>query len=333
MFIQCFQTGALDFYIIIDNAHSLILMKKTLITGSTGFVGINLKKYLQINTDYELIFVDRKINSAVKNSYAYSDFFGSNISSNYYIHLAGKAHDLKKTSNDDEYFEINYELTQKVFGKFLMDQEAETFIYISSVKAVKDTVSGVLTEDVEPDPRTAYGKSKMKAEKYLIENTPKDKNVYILRPCMIHGPHNKGNLNLLFGLISKGIPYPLGSFHNQRSFLSIENLCFLIDQLLKRSIESGIYNVSDDKPLSTNELITIMGESTGKKPKILNIPKSFIKGAARLGDTLRLPLNSERLDKLTEDYVVSNKKLLNTLATELPLSSKEGLRQTFNSFK
>jgi len=308
-------------------------MKKTLITGSTGFVGVNLKKYLQINSDSELIFVNRKNISGVENSYAYDDFLESDISANYYIHLAGKAHDLKKSANDEEYFQVNYELTTKVFEKFLADDSADTFIYISSVKAAKDSVSGVLTEEDMPDPKTAYGKSKLKAEDYLMDNMPADKNVYILRPCMIHGPHNKGNLNLLFGLISKGIPYPLGSFNNQRSFLSIENLCFLIDQLIKKPIESGIYNVADDKPLSTNELIILMGESTGKKPNIINFPKPLILGMAKVGDILRLPLNSERLQKLTENYVVSNKKLLDTMATELPLSSKEGLKQTFNSFK
>jgi nucleoside-diphosphate-sugar epimerase len=308
-------------------------MKKTLITGSTGFVGINLVKYLGLNSNAELISVNRTKNKKIDNAYTYKEFFESDLKANHYIHLAGKAHDLKNSSNDDEYFEVNFELTKKVFEKFLTDPKAETFIYISSVKAAKDSVSGVLTEDDLPDPKTAYGKSKLKAEQYLMSNLPADKNVYILRPCMIHGPHNKGNLNLLYGLIAKGLPYPLGAFENQRSFLSIENLCFLIDQLIKKPIRSGIYNVADDKPLSTNELIKLMGEATGKKPSILSVPKSLVMGLVKLGDMMKLPLNSERLQKLTEDYVVSNKKLLEGLATELPLSSSEGLRQTFNSFK
>ena len=324
---------ALDFYFQIYTSNSPNVEMKTLITGSTGFVGLNLIKYLDINSDTELILVNRKNISGLENAFSYDEFFISDISANHYIHLAGKAHDLKKTSNDDEYFEVNYELTKKVFNKFLDDNISETFIYISSVKAAKDCVTGSLTEDVLPDPKTAYGKSKLKAEEYLMSNLPEGKNVFILRPCMIHGPHNKGNLNLLFGLIARGIPYPLGAFENQRSFLSIENLCFLIDQLIKKPIKSGIYNVADDKPLSTNDLIKLMGESTGKKTRILNIPKPLVLSLAKVGDMLRLPLNSERLQKLTEDYVVSNKKLLTTMSTELPLSSVEGLRQTFNSFK
>jgi len=308
-------------------------MSKILITGSTGFVGVNLVKYLSLNTDSRLILVNRGKILNVEQTYTYPEFLSSDISANQYIHLAGKAHDLKNSSNDDEYFEVNFELTKKVYEKFLIDPKADTFIYISSVKAAKDSLSGVLTEDDLADPKTAYGKSKLKAEQYLLANLPADRRVYILRPCMIHGPFNKGNLNLLYSLISKGLPYPLGAYENQRSFLSIENLCFLIDQLIKKPIQSGVYNVADDQPLSTNELIKLMGEATGKKPNILSVPKSLITGIVKLGDLMKLPLNSERLQKLTENYVVSNKKLLNGLATELPLSSSEGLRQTFNSFK
>jgi hypothetical protein len=91
--------------------------------------------------------------------------------------------------------------------------------------------------------------------------------------------------------------------------------------------------VADDKSLSTNELIQLLGISLAKKNKILNIPSSLVKGGARLGDYLNLPLNSERLQKLTENYVVSNKKLLHAIGKPLPIDSKEGLLKTFQSFK
>jgi hypothetical protein len=71
---------------------------------------------------------------------------------------------------------------------------------------------------------------------------------------MIHGEGNKGNLNLLYQLVSKGLPWPLGNFKNQRSFLSIENLCFVIREIVERNdILFGIYQVADDEALSTNE--------------------------------------------------------------------------------
>jgi nucleoside-diphosphate-sugar epimerase len=108
------------------------------------------------------------------------------------------------------------------------------------------------------------------------------------------------------GLISKGLPWPLGSFVNSRSYLSIENLCFSIKELINRDdIPSGVYNVSDDVALSTNEIINMIAQSMGRKAYILNINKTFIKFLARVGDSLKLPLNSERLQKLTESYIVS----------------------------
>ncbi len=150
---------------------------------------------------------------------------------------------------------------------------------------------------------------------------------------MIHGPGNKGNLNMLYKIVSKGIPWPLGAFKNQRSFCSIDNLCFIIKKLIVRDdIPSGVYNVADDIPLSTKEVIQLISESKGKGSRILNLNKSLITVLARIGDLLRLPLNSERLQKLTESYVVSNTKIKSALGKPLPISSKEGLIRTIQSF-
>ncbi len=250
-----------------------------------------------------------------------------------FLHLAGKAHDLKNASNPEEYYQVNTELTIKVFDAFLVSN-AKVFITLSSVKAVADEVLEALTEEHSPSPITDYGKSKLLAEQYISsKKIPEGKRVYILRPCMIHGPGNKGNLNLLYNIVSKGLPWPLGLFENSRSYLSIENLCFILRELIEREdIPSGVYNVADDIPLSTNELIKMIAESKGKKVKILNLRKTFIKILARIGDILKLPFNSERLKKLTESYVVSNTKIKAALKKRLPISSKEGLIRTFKSF-
>lgn len=158
-------------------------------------------------------------------------------------------------------------------------------------------------------------------------------STYILRPCMIHGPGNKGNLNLLYQLVKKGIPYPLGAFENRRSFTSIDNLSFVIEQLIEKDIPSGIYNVGDDETLSTNELITLMATTMGKPNRIWNWNKGLIQFCARIGSVLHLPLNTERLQKLTENYVVSNAKLKKALGIDkMPVRAEEGLRKTIKSF-
>ena len=159
------------------------------------------------------------------------------------------------------------------------------------------------------------------------------KKVYIMRPCMIHGPGNKGNLNLLYGVVNKGIPWPLGAFENRRSFTSIGNLQEVIKGLLTKDAPSGIYHMGDDEALSTNELIEVICSALGKKAHIWRIPRGLMNGAARLGDWLHLPLNSLRMQKLTENYVVSNAKIKAALGmTAMPVRAVDGLRGTIESF-
>jgi nucleoside-diphosphate-sugar epimerase len=226
------------------------------LTGASGFVGSNLIKYL--NETYSII--------------QYQKYHPFSINENIVIHLAGKAHDLKNTSNPDDYYQVNTELTKKIFDAFL-DSNAKVFITLSSVKAVADELQGELTEDQIPKAITHYGKSKLLAEQYILsKQIPEGKRVYILRPCMIHGPENKGNLNLLYKIVSKGYPWPLGAFENKRSFCSIDNLIFIIKELIERKdIPSGVYNVADDKAVSTNDVISILAESHNSKPKIWKI--------------------------------------------------------------
>jgi nucleoside-diphosphate-sugar epimerase len=292
--------------------HSIFL------TGSSGFVGKSIETPKQFGRIIPYKRGDR-FNLEVVNSV---------------VHLAGKAHDLKKTSNPEEYYLVNTELTKKVFDAFLAS-DAKVFITLSSVKAVADKVDGKLTEDHIPNPITHYGKSKLFAEQYILsKEIPEGKRVYILRPCMIHGPGNKGNLNLLYKLVSKGIPWPLGVFDNERSFCSIDNLMFIIKELIEREdIPSGVYNVSDDVALSTNEVISILAESQNRKPKIWKISKGLIQFIAKIGNSLKLPLNEERLQKLTDSYVVSNQKIKSAIGKPLPVSSREGLLKTFQSFQ
>lgn len=295
------------------------------ITGASGFVGQNLANYLR-DRHYEVRGLSLRSNTWLSHIGGDTDAI---------IHLAGKAHDTSNTSGEEEYFRINRDLTIQIFDYFLKS-EIRDFFYFSSVKAVADTIHNTLTEDVEPKPHTPYGKSKLEAEKYILSQTvPSGKRVFIIRPCMIHGPGNKGNLNLLYKMVEKGIPWPLAEFENQRSFLSIENLSFLLFNMLKKeNLESGIFNFSDDDSLSTNELVSLIGAVLGKSVSLWKIPRTLVQGVVRVGDVLPLPLNSERLKKLTESYVVSNKKIKEALGMDhLPISAIEGLKRTIKSFK
>lgn len=313
-------------------------MNRILITGINGFVGTNFTNHLCNKHILYGLDIKQQEKQGVEHTYSWEEL-GKLPKLDAIVHLAGKAHDTKKQSEAQVYFDVNTGLTQKIFDYFLQS-DAKIFIFFSSVKAAVDTVPGdVLTEEVTPLPIGPYGESKIRAEEYLLskkaEADAKQKKVYILRPCMIHGPGNKGNLNLLYNVVSKGVPWPLGAFENQRSFCSIDNISYIVEQLIiKENIESGIYHVGDDVSLSTNELIQLISESVGKKAHIWKLSKGLMNFAASFGGALHLPLNKERLKKLTENYVVSNEKIKRALEIEkMPVSAYDGMRKTLESFK
>ena len=322
---------------------------KILITGIHGFVGSNLVKYLAPTNEIYGLDIISPLKEGVKFTFGWDNLDDGQIPEvDAIVHLAGKAHDTKNQSAAETYFKVNTGLTQKIFDYFLAHESIKKFVFFSTAKAAADKVEGVLTEDVVPSPVGPYGESKIAAERYILDSMEswKDgltenastgsatKQVYIFRPCMIHGPGNKGNLNLLYNVVKKGIPWPLGAFENRRTFTSVENICFAVNGVLTKDVPSGIYNMGDDEALSTNELIEEICKSLGKKAHIWKLPKGLMNGVARVGGWLHLPLNPERLRKLSENYISSNEKIKKALGVErMPVDAREGLKVTLESFK
>lgn len=291
---------------------------RVLITGSHGFVGTNLIEAL--TPIHNIIRWDVRKDRSLPECDAV-------------IHLAGLAHDTKNVTEPERYFEVNTEHTKKIFDRFL-ESGAKKFIFFSSIKAL--------------DNDTPYAKSKKQAEEYIqkklrilalqatkgrAENEKlKDKTTYILRPCMIHGKGNKGNLNLLVKWVRKGLPWPLAAFENKRSYASMGNVSYIVEQLLSKNVESGNYEVCDDEPISTNELIEIISRCMGKEIKMICVPRIIMGVIARVGGWLHLPLNTERLRKLTENKIVDNSKIIMALGIEkMPIGAKDGLRMSIQS--
>ena len=286
---------------------------KILITGAYGFVGTNLSKFLA-SKGHECVALD----IAKGNVEAYSAFCTWDdldkidwLSIDAVVHLAGKAHDLKNVSDPQSYFDINVGLTQKLFN--VCSGRVKTFVYFSSIKAIEGD--------------TPYAQSKREAEKWL------NGRAVILEPAMIHGPGNKGNLNLLFSVVKHGIPWPLAAFENKRSFTSVDNACAVVEELCKGKIPNDIYPLCDDERVSTNRLIELIAEATGKNARLWRLPKCLMRMVAKVGDVLSLPLNTERLGKLTGDAIVDNSKLKTALGWEaMPVRAEDGFRKTLASF-
>ena len=283
---------------------------KFLITGAYGFVGTNLCKYLA-EKGHECLALD--IPAAKRDGVPYASFYTWDGLDKLpvvdaVVHLAGKAHDLKKVASEQSYFDINVGLTEKIFAA----AKTTRFIYFSSSKA---DANG-----------NAYGRSKLAAEQFL------NGRAIVLRPAMIHGPGNKGNLNLLWGIARRGLPWPLAAFENKRSFTSIANICAAVEALCERG-ENGIYPIADDEMISTNRLIELIAETCGKRAKLWRVPKGVMRMVAKIGDVLHLPLNTERIVKLTEDSFVNNSHLKSQLGwNRMPIRAEEGMRRTLRSF-
>lgn len=285
---------------------------KLLITGAYGFVGTNLCRYLA-EKGHECIALD--LPAAKQDGVPYASFLSWDDLEKLpevdaVVHLAGKAHDMKKVSSPQSYFDVNVGLTQKIFTA--TEGKTRRFIYFSSIKAV--------------DGDTPYAQSKREAEKWL------DGRAIVLEPAMIHGPGNKGNLNLLVKVVKKGIPWPLAAFKNKRSFTSIGNICAVVEALAERG-ENGTYPVCDDTPVSTNRLIELIAEAYGKKARLWRVPRWIMRLVASVGSALHLPLDRERLGKLTEDSVVDNSALRTALGWQkMPVEAEEGLKTTLAEF-
>jgi hypothetical protein len=137
---------------------------------------------------------------------------------------------------------------------------------------------------------------------------------------------------LLYKFVRSGIPYPLAAFENQRSFLSLENFCFVIRKIISEKLNAGLYMLSDNDTVSTNKLIDIIADELNKNVLKLKVSKSLIWGLARIGSVARLPFNTQTLTKLCENMVIDNRKLLQNLKEDLPITSLEGLKYTIRSF-
>ena len=301
---------------------------KLLLTGSTGFLGSALQKKLK---DHLVILTSRS--DEIANS---PRFFKKNISSKenfsdclndveVIIHTAARVHQMNDLADDPhkEFMETN------CFGTLNLAEQAakagvKRFIFISSIK-----VNGEQSHSARPlsfdDPRRpedSYGISKAKAEEGLLKIASQtDLEVTIIRPPLVYGPNVKANFAALLKLAAKNIPLPLGSVHNKRSFVSVDNLVNLIVTCINHP-EAGnqIFLVSDDNDVSTSKLFSIMVEAFGKKPRLINVSPSFLRLIARLiGKT-------EMIDRLCGNLRVDICHTKNTLNWTPVVSLVDGIK-------
>lgn len=297
---------------------------KIVLVGYTGFVGSSILNS-PLLAQHEFICLGR---SELSKSEFPEKFYSADV----LIYTVGVAHDIAGDIPDNIYYTVNVDLLKKVYNEY-SKSSIKTFIYFSSIKVVADKASQAISESTVTNPQTIYGKTKLLAEQYILDSIIPSRRFYVLRPSMIHGPNNRGNLNTLFQYLAKGTPWIFNNFDNKRSFSSIKNVIFIINELLTNlKIESGIYNICDDEIISTNSIVEIYELVTKKKVLRINIPKIIIILIFKLNSRLGIKFNTLFLEKIVGNFVIDNSKIKKAVNKKFPVNAREGLITTFESF-
>lgn len=278
-------------------------MKKLLMTGANGFVGSyfinNYKNKYNIKT---FSFLKDDINSL--------DCKNIDV----VFHLSALVHQMGGASAE-EYERINVTQTLEL-AKKTKENGVKHFVFISTVKVYGEETSNKYSENSHCKPEDEYGKSKLKAEKLLLELENDTFKVSIIRTPIIYGYGVKANIKNLVNLVNKISILPFGNIQNKRSMVYIGNLCHLVDEIITQQ-KNGIFLASDDEPLSTSKLIKEIAGNLDKKVYLIKIPffESFLK-------VLKPSFHKRLYGSLEVDNHITKEKL----NLQNPYSVKEGIR-------
>ena len=232
-------------------------MKKVLITGASGFIGSYLKEHL---SGYEISTLSLRD----------SNWKDQPIDADVVIHCAGLAHSRGYSSED--YFEINSKLTID-FAQHCM-KTVSHFIYLSSLIVYGEGNVGLINSNSPLEPISAYGKSKVEAEKGLLQLQNKDYKVSILRLPLVYGRGVSGNLRTLVRF-SKYI-FVLPRFKNQRAMINLQFIVEFVESIIKKPTSESIFILVDKEPYGSVDIIRSLRSKRGLRSLVLPFPKSII---------------------------------------------------------
>ena len=281
-------------------------MKKLLITGSNGYLASNfLNQYKKVYDFEKFSLLNQKI----------EDINFDNI--DIILHCAALVHQ-KVEQPYEKYHEINVEYPVKL-AKLAKQNSVKQFVFISTI-AVYGEEKEKLDENTICNPITPYGKSKLEAEKGLLKLNDDSFIVSIIRAPMIYGKNAPGNIDSLIKLVKKLPIIPLGKIDNKRSFISIQNLCFIINKIITHQ-KAGIFLASDDEAISTSRLIELIAKNLDKKIYLVKIP--FFESLLKL-------VKPSFYKRLYGSLEIDNSITKEKLNLQNPYSIEDGIRLMIN---
>jgi len=320
-------------------------MNSILVTGATGFIASHLLPLLQQN--HKITAAVRTQAPEIENQGISTIIIGEiNPHTKWrkalkgidtVIHLAARAHIIQeKTANPETEFQLINHLGTANLVNQAITAGVKHFIFISSIGAMATLSEVILTEKTPCQPDTAYGRSKLGAEQSLMRLTQDtDMNWTILRPTLVYGPGNPGNMERLLKLVKLGLPLPFGAIHNRRSFLFVGNLISAIATVINHpQSHQQTFIVSDSEDISTPELIQRLAKLMNKPTKLVPLPPALLKVLGSLADTVesvskkQLPINSGTIDRLLGSLFVDSSHIQTTLNWHPPYTLDQGLQKT-----
>ena len=273
-----------------------------LLTGSNGYLGSTFLNQYKNKYSFEKFSL---LNQKLKDI----NFDSIDI----ILHCAALVHQ-KVEHSYEKYHEINVDYPIKL-AKLAKQNGVKQFIFISTIAVYGEDIQK-LDENTTSNPITPYGKSKLEAENQLLELSDNSFIVSIIRPPMIYGKNAPGNIDSLIKLVKKLPILPLGKIDNKRSFISIQNLCYIIDEIITQK-QNGIFLASDDEPLSTSKLIELIAKNLDKKIYLIKIP--FFESLLKL---VKPSFHKRLYGSLEVDNTLTKEKL----NLKNPYSVEDGIR-------
>lgn len=288
-------------------------MEKLLFTGGTGFLGKNTRPVLE--KLYEVTTCGISSNDMIKANLA-KDVPILDQHYDVVLHACGKAHVQPKSEAEIQaFFDVNYQGTVNLCSALENVGVPRALIFISTVAVYGCEFGKMITEDHPLNGKTPYAKSKIMAERYLIDWCQKHNVVLgILRPSLLAGKNAPGNLGAMVNGIRKGFYMNIAGGKVVKSILMAEDIARLLPIVVEKG---GIYNVCDTRQPSFGQISEVVAKQLGKGTP-LNIPYWMAWCMAKVGDCLgtKAPINSYKLEKMTKDLTFSNEKARKKLGWE-----------------
>jgi nucleoside-diphosphate-sugar epimerase len=248
------------------------------------------------------------------------------------IHLAAINLNPQDSAFDEEYFRVNTELTSKLFRYFL-NSNAKTFIFLSTTELIDKHITEV-NENSKVNPTNPFLQSKFDAEQFILnQELPEGKRAIILRVAPVYGRETKSTLHDTFSFC-KRFPWFFGVFDTKQSFCYIDNLTEIIAQISeKTAVPSGVYNVSDNEPISSIQMVNWIADVFDKKAKIIKVPKGLLNLVAKIGDIFKWEFNSKKLLEISQSRIINGNKLKVALEiNKMPFDTETAVLKTIEYY-